>query len=178
MPATFAVARYEGAARDLLLGYKEREAAALAPVLAAPLGAAVAAVIGSGPEGLVLLVPVPSSPRAVRQRGEDVVQVLARRAAAMVRTPERPIRVVPALTQARVVADSAGLGAAARLANLDRALVVRPGSRRVVAGARIVIVDDLVTTGATLVEAHRALRAAGADVVGAATVAATQRRHF
>jgi predicted amidophosphoribosyltransferase len=72
----------------------------------------------------------------------------------------------------RAVADQAGLGSAGRAANLQGALVaVRP-----LAGRAVVIVDDLVTTGATLADAARALLVAGASVHGAATVAATQRR--
>ena len=73
-------------------------------------------------------------------------------------------------------ATSAGLGAAERASNLAGAFGVRGARRRSVAGATIVVVDDLMTTGATLTEAARALRCAGGLVVGAATVAATPRR--
>jgi predicted amidophosphoribosyltransferase len=75
------------------------------------------------------------------------------------------------LAQARPVADQAGLGARARQQNLAGALRLR---RPIKAGA-VVIVDDLVTTGSSLTEAARVLRAAGMPVLGAATVAATVR---
>lgn len=81
----------------------------------------------------------------------------------------------PVLRHVRPVADQAGLDAAARTANLSGALAVPAGAVRAVAGRAVVVVDDVLTTGATLTEATRALRAAGARVVGAAVVAATPR---
>jgi predicted amidophosphoribosyltransferase len=68
------------------------------------------------------------------------------------------------------VRDQAGLGARARQQNLAGAFRVRRRLRE-----PVVLVDDLVTTGASLTEATRTLRAAGVVVLGAATVAATQR---
>jgi predicted amidophosphoribosyltransferase len=70
------------------------------------------------------------------------------------------------------VSDQAGLDVAGRTANLRGAL--RP--RRRADGLPVVVVDDVVTSGATLTEACRAVAASGAWVVGAATVAATARR--
>jgi predicted amidophosphoribosyltransferase len=70
------------------------------------------------------------------------------------------------------VADQADLTAADRAANLSGALRARFDLR----GSRVIVVDDVITTGATLAEAARALRAAGADVRAAAVVAATARR--
>jgi predicted amidophosphoribosyltransferase len=72
----------------------------------------------------------------------------------------------------RELRDSAGLTVGERSANLHRAMAASaPGPRRTA-----LLVDDVVTTGATLREARRALREAGWDVAGAAAVAATPRR--
>ena len=75
-----------------------------------------------------------------------------------------PARVVAVLRQRRVVADQSGLDSRQRLANLTGALEVAPGGVRLLRGGRVVLVDDLMTTGASLTEAARALReAAGPD---------------
>jgi hypothetical protein len=70
--------------------------------------------------------------------------------------------VAAVLRQRRAVADQAGLSAPQRLANLSGALVVAGGGARLLTGGRVVLVDDLMTTGASLVEAARAIRAAEA----------------
>jgi predicted amidophosphoribosyltransferase len=81
-------------------------------------------------------------------------------------------RTAALLVQARDVQDQAGLGTAARTINLAGAL----RARRRLDGLDVVVVDDVVTTGATLAEAARALTAAGARVRGAAVVAMTVLR--
>jgi predicted amidophosphoribosyltransferase len=73
----------------------------------------------------------------------------------------------------RAVLDSAGLGAAERVANLDGAMVAGPPR---VPATPVLVVDDIVTSGATIGETVRALRASGWLVTGAAVVAATPRR--
>ncbi|WP_443076992.1 ComF family protein [Streptomyces sp. SP18CS02] len=76
------------------------------------------------------------------------------------------------------MADQTGLGARQRLVNMAGALEAVAGAERLMAGGRVLLVDDLMTTGASLVEAARALRAAtdGSSAafgqVGAAVVAA------
>lgn len=88
-----------------------------------------------------------------------------------------PARVAPVLRLRRAVADQAGLGARQRRENLSGALEVCRGGARLTGGAAVVLVDDLITTGATLAEAARAVRAAdpqGVAGLRAAVVAATQ----
>lgn len=175
LPPPWAVSAYDGSCRQLLLAYKERGAVGLRAALAQPLATAIAAAAAS-PGSAVVVVPIPSSRRAIRDRGGDVVLALARRAGSVARRDGLVVRVVPALRHGRRVADSAGLGAQQRAANLAGAFTVSPRLRRAVVGTPVVIADDLITTGATIAEAARGLRAAGAVVVGAATVAATRRR--
>ena len=159
-----AAAAYDGVVRALVLAHKERGRLALT----GPLGAALAAALAELPlpPGTVL-VPVPSSAAVVRRRGHDHARRLAAAAGARSGLP-----VLPLLRQSRRVADSAGLGAAARQVNLAGALV----ARRPVPGLPVVLVDDVTTSGATVQEAARALSAAGADVQGAVVVAATPGR--
>jgi len=175
---------YTGALRALLLAHKEQWRHQLTVPLGALLAQSVAGLAAeraATPGAVLVLVPVPSRPAAVRARGRDAMLALVR---AAVRELERggvPARAVPLLATRPGVADQSGLDTAARAANLHGALRVRPGPLRRLAGgvpeiAGAVVCDDVVTTGATLVEAQRALRAVGVPVLGSATVAATARR--
>ncbi len=178
LPPPYAVAAYAGVVRDLLLAYKERGVLGLARPLAGALARSVTAGVEAAQVAApVVLVPVPSSARARRVRGDDVVARLARRAARELTAAGRPVATLGALVHRRAVVDSAGLGAAARAENLAGAFRLRVGARAALAGSVVVLVDDLVTTGATLAECARTLRAAGAVVAAAATVAATRRNH-
>jgi predicted amidophosphoribosyltransferase len=163
--AVRAAAPYTGAVRAALLAYKERGRRDLA----GPLGALLAeAVLAMHAQPGLVLVPVPSTRAASAARGGDHLLRLARRAARLT-----GVRVATgALRFTRPVQDSAGLGVAARSRNLAGALVARRGP----AGSVALLVDDIVTTGATLAEGHRALCLAGWPVAGAAVLAATPLR--
>jgi ComF family protein len=170
LPVPWAATRYEGPVRAMIIAYKESGRTGLAR----PLGAALARCVLAAADPPVLVVPVPSARAAVRRRGHDPAHRLAAAAVAALRAGGVPARRVAALTHTRRVADQAGLATAGRAANLAGALrVARPDE---VTGRRVIVVDDVVTTGATLAEAARALRAAGAEVPAAAVVAATRRR--
>ena len=158
---------YDGGLRRAIVRYKERDRRELAGPLGAALGTAVAGLTASDAAAVPVLVPVPSSPGAARERGGDHVLRLARHAARRTAMP-----VVPALSLARKVRDSAGLHRDERAANLAGAMRAAEPAR---AGSAV-IVDDIVTTGATLHEAARALQGAGWTILGGAAVAATPRR--
>jgi predicted amidophosphoribosyltransferase len=196
LPPPFAIAPYAGAVRQLIVAHKERGLTGLAGPLGAALArAAIAASTTTGattgatsvpapvPGSPILLIPVPSSRASVRRRGQDPTLRIAREAAK--RAAREPggqhtrglagstaASCVRALGHQRRVADQAGLSAADRATNLSGALRARQDLR----GLRVIVVDDVITTGATLAEAARALRAAGAEVPAAALIAATERR--
>ncbi|WP_329564614.1 ComF family protein [Kitasatospora sp. NBC_01266] len=190
LPPLYSCAVYRDPLRRLLIAHKERGALRLVGPLGAVLAEAVHAALAAdqavptvqtGPAGRaagrpVLLVPVPSARHAVRARGHDATRRLARAAARRLSRAGLPCRVAPVLRQHHRVADQAGLGAEQRQANLHQALSVPPLVRQALNGRQLILVDDLVTTGASLGEAARALRAAGAPPLAAATVAATARR--
>jgi predicted amidophosphoribosyltransferase len=127
----------------------------------APCGTAVGSWAGSvRGDGAVVLVPVPSARRAVRARGHDPARRIALAAARELRRIGTPARVAAVLRQRRDVADQAGLNSRQRLENLAGALAAVPGGGRLLVGGPVVLVDDLMTTGASLAEAARAVRAA------------------
>jgi len=153
-----AAAPYAGTVQRVLLALKDGRtpmAAALAPLLSSALAAAGA------PAG-VELAAVPSTRAALRRRGYDPVLLV------LARTGSRSAQV---LRPARAHRVQKGLGRAERHENLHG--VHR--ARRSLHGRRFLLVDDVVTTGATLAEAARAIRDAGGEVVGAVAIAATPR---
>lgn len=177
LPVVHAAARYTDEVRAVLLAHKERGALALA----APLGEALAEAVRAGlreggtagepwaddgtacGDGSVVLVPVPSARAAVRARGHDPARRIALAAAGALRRSGTPARVAAVLRQTRWVADQSGLGSRQRLVNIAGALAVVPGGGRLLAeGGAVVLVDDLMTTGASLAEAARAVSEASA----------------
>ncbi|WP_371671056.1 ComF family protein [Streptomyces sp. NBC_00289] len=115
---------------------------------------------GLSADRAVRLVPVPSSRGVVRARGHDPARRIALAAAGELRRTGTPARVVAVLRQGRAVADQSGLNSRQRLANLAGALAVAPDAARLLSGGPVVLVDDLMTTGASLTEAARAVRLA------------------
>ncbi len=150
---------------QLIIAHKDRQALLLAAVLGELLADVLREAVPSPPVATVDLVPIPSDAAMQRRRGYDHGYALARHAAR-----SSGMRAVRCLGRCAQVSDQVGLGAAQRRSVQAGTMVAARGQRMVV------LVDDVVTTGATLTEAVRALRMAGHHVVAAATVAVTGRR--
>lgn len=114
--------------------------------------------------GMGFLVPVPSRVGASRKRGRKYIN---RMIDGLGITP------LDLLTHKRAVRDQSTLDTNQRAKNLAGALVINPDAYPVnnlmASGISVIIIDDLVTTGATLSEAARALRAGGFHVLGSVT---------
>jgi ComF family protein len=139
--------------------------------LAFPLGSALArrwARVGSGTE---VIVPVPVHAERERRRGYDQAALIAEVAGERLRLP-----VIRALERQRATVAQFELGRDERAANVEGAFRVRatgaaPAATQAIAGRWILLVDDVVTTGATLAACAFALERAGALAVSAIAVA-------
>jgi predicted amidophosphoribosyltransferase len=111
------------------------------------------------------VVPAPTRRSAARRRGGDPVTKIA--TAAVAKHPE--IDVVQALRIRAFARDSARLGRGARERNLAGAVLLR--RRQPTTSHEVLLVDDIVTTGATASESVRTLHAAGVRVAAVLTIA-------
>ena len=174
----WAASVYEGTVRSMVLGLKERRLLGLAVPLARLMAAAVSCELPRGSP--VVLAPVPSRPRMVRARGHDPTHAITVRAARQLTSGGFDVTVRRLLRLRAGVADQSGLDATERAANLAGSM--QPRARAVRASqsgpdrVRVVVCDDVLTTGSTAREAQRALEEVGLEVVRVATVAATPRR--
>ena len=180
-PPTWAALAYEGVPRRVLLACKDGGRTDAAPALARALRAAVRAAMvecgadagggaigprAGGPGAALLPVLVPSTREAFRRRGYHPTGLILHRARILVPPLWRALRLT------RQTADQAGLSRAERDGNRRGSLVA---SRRL-HGRDCMIVDDILTTGATAREAARAIDAAGGRAVAVAVIAHTALR--
>lgn len=169
---------YREALAAALLAFKNHGRTDVAPHLAGILAAALArapALLNLEAVGAVFLVPVPGSAGSFRRRGYQPVElllgILLRRKVLghgrVIRNGLRPRFRRPWRRRAQKK-----LGRSARRANVRNSLVVPRRSARRLVGQSVIIVDDVLTTGATLSESARALTEIGAIVRGAVVLAA------
>ena len=177
LPPVVSVSRYDGVPKAVLVAHKEQACLPLARPLGRALALSCLGVLANAARRptVVHLVPTPSVASRVRERGHDPMLRITRECHQAMREVGVGGAVRTVLRVARAVEDQSGLSARARQDNLRCAFEVI--DRPHLDGCPVIVVDDIITTGATAVEAARALRRAGADVIGVAVVAATERRH-
>jgi predicted amidophosphoribosyltransferase len=160
----FALGRYAGTRRQAILAMKEHGRGDLLAPLARALAIGVHRLLTWGlVETPLTIVPAPTRRSAARRRGGDPVTRVAR--VAVAGHPE--VSVVQALRMKALTRDSVGLGTAAR----ERNVAGRVLPRGQLPGTEVLIVDDIVTTGATAAESVRVLRAAGVRVAAVLAIA-------
>jgi ComF family protein len=113
-----------------------------------------------------ICVPVPTTRTRYRQRGYNQAELLARSFAHATRR-----RVIPALARTSAASSQTTLQPAARGANVAGAFRVTDEASRSLQGAHLLLVDDVLTTGATAGECVRTLSAAGARCISVVTFA-------
>lgn len=164
----FALGRYAGSRRQAILALKEHGRADLVAPLARALAIGLHRLLTWGMlETPLTIVPAPTRRSAARRRGGDPVARLA--AAAVAAHPG--LDVVPALRMTALARDSVGLRPAARERNIAGRVLLR-GRPAELPRTEVLIVDDIVTTGATARESVRVLRSAGVRVAAVLAIAA------
>lgn len=155
--------RYGGALgralRRMKFARRPHLARELAPLVAPFLGAVVRAA------GIDVVVPIPLHWRRLAMRGFNPAQAVAQ--ACDVDVDVDPL----SLRRVRATVPQTGLSGSERVKNVKGAFVVPPRRARKVAGKHVLLIDDVITTGATMAAAARALKAAGATAVVAFAVA-------
>ncbi len=154
---------YSGVARQMVQGLKYNDATNLAPWMARWMMRAGAELL---PDAAVI-VPVPLHWRRFLKRRFNQSAELARAVAQLSGKPFEPL----ALTRVKATRQQVGLGISAREDNLRGAFRVLPEHDILVRGRRVLLVDDVYTTGATAVASARALKRAGAAGIDVLTFA-------
>lgn len=168
---------YSDTLRSVIVAMKARKRTDVVPVVGILLAAAIAhALEESGyAGGDVTAVPVPTSAAAMRDRGRDLVADLSAHACRLLAADGLAIRSAPLLTVVRH-RDQVGSGARDRRRNVagTHAPLRRAPWETARSSRRVIVVDDVLTTGATFAEAARALREAGVEPHGCAALAVTE----
>ena len=164
----FSAIEYSPIAKNILLAAKEQSLKSADLLIVAALTSAVRDLFRKVP--ICAIVPIPSQRSSNRQRGRDFVSEIAITVA-----KDFGVLVLPLLEHQRKVRDQSKLNVSGRRENLAMALVIKTEYLGNYLGERVVILDDLVTTGATIAEANRALAKAGFQVQAAATACVALR---
>ena len=167
--AVYSAITYSPIAKNILLAAKEQGVKSADQLVRNAVSVSIHELFKKYPS--CALVPIPSSASSNRRRGRDFINEIAISVAR-----DLGVAVLPLLEHQRKVRDQSKLNVSNRHQNLAMALSIKPQFRGNYSGERVVILDDLVTTGATIGEANRALTRGGFKVQAAATACVALRR--
>ena len=167
--AVYSAITYSPIAKNILLAAKEQGVKSADQLVRNAVSVSIHELFKKYPS--CALVPIPSSASSNRRRGRDFINEIAISVAR-----DLGVAVLPLLEHQRKIRDQSKLNVSNRHQNLAMALSIKPQFRGNYPGERVVILDDLVTTGATIGEANRALTRGGFKVQAAATACVALRR--
>lgn len=167
----WALADYAGSVRGQILAWKDRGREDLTRILAEALVTGIRAQPATFATSIAAVVPMPSSSKSQRARGRAHLAPLANRVAHAIAGNNQLNTQPKWLLKKPGHGDQVGQGLRARGATQITVQSCR--ARRLPKGARVLLLDDVVTTGATLATARHALQAAGYQPVGALVLAVT-----
>jgi len=167
--AVFSAITYSPVAKNILLSAKEQNIKSADRLVQIALSASLHELFQK--HARCAIVPIPSGRSSNRRRGRDFINEMAISVA-----KDFGVAVLPLLEHQRIIRDQSNLNVAERRENLAMSRSVKPAFHRNYSGESVVILDDLVTTGATISEANRALTRGGFKVQAAATACVALRR--
>jgi len=162
-----AALRYNDLAARLVVGFKRADRTHMLPAFALWLQRAAGPLLDEA--DLVACVPLHRRRLLARRFNQSAMMALA-----LARLGGRPAA-VDLLARVRATPSQGGLGRNQRFDNVRGAIAVRPGRAALAEGRRVLLVDDVFTTGATVEACARALRRAGAGAVDVVTLARVVR---
>lgn len=165
--AARAAVAYDDASRDLVLGFKHADRTHLAPAFARWMAQAAGGLLAEA--DVIAAVPMHWSRLLARRYNQAAL--LANALGRLSGKPSLP----DLLLRRRRTPSQGGLGRAARFRNVAGAFAVRPSRRAAIAGRHVLVIDDVLTTGATVGACAKALRRAGAARVSVLTLARVLR---
>lgn len=160
---------YSPVAKNILLAAKEQNIKSADQLVLIALRASLSELFQK--HSSCALVPIPSGRSSNRRRGRDFINEIATTVA-----KDFGVAVLPLLEHHRNIRDQSKLNISGRHENLAMALSIKPQFHGNYSGENVVLLDDLVTTGATINEANRALTRGGFKVQAAATACVALRR--
>jgi ComF family protein len=176
----FATCEYNANVAKLIHEFKEGHQTSVAKVMTPAMSEA----IGHFESDNILLAPIPSKRESFSTRGFEPASVLAKALARQVAKDRNELlRVERLLSFSQMVSDQASLSGQDRRTNLIGSMVAKaPRKNQSGGNPRVILVDDIVTTGSTIAEGYRCLGAIGVEVVGFVAFAETlpknlQKRH-